>query len=119
MYDHPDDVDLTVGGSLEAHVEGTLAGPTFLCILLEQFYRTRVADKYFFERADNPGHFSPGNIIITFIIIISIIYTEQVLQIHEKEDSTGRELGEFMVRIVVVFMLHDKAEWDCISVFIQ
>lgn len=62
LYDHPDDVDLVVGGSLEAHVEGTLAGPTFLCILLEQFYRTRVADKYFFERSDNPGHFSPGTI---------------------------------------------------------
>lgn len=50
LYAHPDDVDLTVGGSLEAHVEGALAGPTFLCILTEQFFRTRVGDRFFYER---------------------------------------------------------------------
>ncbi|XP_050506213.1 peroxidase-like [Diabrotica virgifera virgifera] len=49
LYESPDDVDLTVGGSLEAHVPGTLAGPTFLCILTEQFYRTRKGDRFFFE----------------------------------------------------------------------
>jgi hypothetical protein len=47
-----DDVDLTVGASLESHVSGALAGPTFLCILTEQFYRTRVGDRYFFEHGD-------------------------------------------------------------------
>lgn len=58
LYASPDDVDLTVGGSLEAHVEGTLAGPTFLCILTEQFYRTRVGDRFFFERGDKDISFS-------------------------------------------------------------
>lgn len=57
LYEHPDDVDLTVGGSLEVHVPGTLAGPTFLCILTEQFYRTRVGDRYWFE---NAGQFTLG-----------------------------------------------------------
>ncbi|CAG9836264.1 unnamed protein product [Diabrotica balteata] len=49
LYESPDDIDLTVGGSLEAHIPGTLAGPTFLCILTEQFYRTRKGDRFFFE----------------------------------------------------------------------
>ncbi|XP_014216998.1 peroxidase-like [Copidosoma floridanum] len=49
LYETPDDVDLTVGGSLERHVQGTLAGPTFLHILSEQFFRTRVGDRYWFE----------------------------------------------------------------------
>ncbi|XP_026472426.1 peroxidase-like [Ctenocephalides felis] len=49
LYESPDDVDLTVGGSLEAHVPGAIAGPTFLCILTEQFFRTRVGDRFFFE----------------------------------------------------------------------
>lgn len=49
LYESPDDVDLTVGGSLESHVPGTSAGPTFLCILTEQFYRTRKGDRFFFE----------------------------------------------------------------------
>lgn len=52
MYLSHEDVELTVGASLESHVAGALAGPTFLCILTEQFYRTRVGDRYFFERGD-------------------------------------------------------------------
>lgn len=58
LYASVDDVDLTVGGSLEAHVEDTLAGPTFLCILTEQFYRTRVGDRFFFERGNKDTAFS-------------------------------------------------------------
>lgn len=52
LYASPDDVDLTVGGSLEEQLPGTLAGPTFLCIITRQFYRTRVGDRYWFERSD-------------------------------------------------------------------
>ncbi|XP_043797588.1 peroxidase isoform X1 [Apis laboriosa] len=52
LYVSPDDVEVTVGGSLEEHVPGTLTGPTFLCIFVEQFYRTRVGDRYWFERSD-------------------------------------------------------------------
>lgn len=58
LYASFEDVDLTVGASLEAHVEGTLSGPTFLCILTEQFYRTRVGDRFFFERGDKEIAFS-------------------------------------------------------------
>jgi peroxidase len=53
LYVSHEDVDLTVGASLESHVAGALAGPTFLCILTEQFYRTRVGDRYFYERGDH------------------------------------------------------------------
>lgn len=52
LYLSHEDVDLTVGGALEAHVAGSLAGPTFLCILTEQFFRTRVGDRFFFENGD-------------------------------------------------------------------
>lgn len=52
-YEDVDDIDLTVGGSLEKLVPGTLAGPTFLCILTEQFYRTRVGDRFFYENHEN------------------------------------------------------------------
>ncbi|KAJ8676078.1 hypothetical protein QAD02_011864 [Eretmocerus hayati] len=52
LYESPDDVDLTVGASLERHVEGTLAGPTFLNILSEQFWRTRAGDRFWYETGD-------------------------------------------------------------------
>jgi peroxidase len=49
---------LTVGASLEAHVSGALAGPTFLCILTEQFYRTRVGDRFFYSHGSPDVAFS-------------------------------------------------------------
>ncbi|XP_017489483.1 PREDICTED: peroxidase [Rhagoletis zephyria] len=52
LYASHEDVDLTVGGAVEAHITGALAGPTFLCILTEQFYRTRVGDRFWYENAD-------------------------------------------------------------------
>lgn len=60
VYSSFEDVDLTVGGSLETHVAGTLAGPTFLCILTEQFYRTRVGDRFFYENGVPDTAFTRG-----------------------------------------------------------
>ncbi|XP_034944440.1 peroxidase-like [Chelonus insularis] len=52
LYESPDDVDFVVGGSLEENSEDALTGPTFLCVIIEQFYRTRVGDRYWFESSD-------------------------------------------------------------------
>ncbi|KAI5636334.1 peroxidase domain-containing protein [Phthorimaea operculella] len=54
LYESPLDVELVVAGSLEKNVPGAQAGPTFLCILTEQFYRTRVGDRFFFENGAEP-----------------------------------------------------------------
>lgn len=68
LYPTPDDVELTVGGSLERHVQGTLSGPTFLCILIRQFYLTRVGDRYWYERGDHELAFTIGKYFIFSII---------------------------------------------------
>ncbi|XP_066589731.1 peroxidase-like isoform X2 [Prorops nasuta] len=52
LYDSPADVDVTVGASLERHIKGTIVGHTFMCILVEQFYRTRVGDRFWYESGD-------------------------------------------------------------------
>ncbi|XP_026318636.1 peroxidase-like isoform X2 [Hyposmocoma kahamanoa] len=63
LYESPQDVELVVAGSLERNVPGAQAGPTFLCILTEQFYRTRVGDRYFFENgADTDIAFTPSQL---------------------------------------------------------
>ncbi|XP_012141532.2 peroxidase [Megachile rotundata] len=58
LYASPDDVEITVGGSLEQHIQGTLTGPTFLCIMVRQFYQTRVGDRYWYERGDHEFGFT-------------------------------------------------------------
>lgn len=63
LYVSFEDVDLSVGGALERQVDGTLAGPTFLCIMTEQFRRTRVGDRFFYERGDKDIGFSPSESI--------------------------------------------------------
>ncbi|XP_067616333.1 peroxidase isoform X2 [Eurosta solidaginis] len=62
LYSGYEDVDLTVGGAVEAHVAGALAGPTFLCILTEQFYRTRVGDRFWYENGDTLTGFTEGQL---------------------------------------------------------
>lgn len=59
LYESFEDVDLSVGAALETHVNATMAGPTILCIMTEQFYRTRVGDRFFFERGDDVVGFTP------------------------------------------------------------
>lgn len=72
LYASPDDVEVTVGGSLEQHEHGTLAGPTFLCILTRQFYRTRVGDRFWYENNDRDHGFTLGMLSFTSLLAILI-----------------------------------------------
>lgn len=60
VYQHPDDVDLWVGGLIEAARNGALVGPTFGDILADQFSKFRQGDRYFYEHSpdNNPGAFT-------------------------------------------------------------
>ena len=41
LYSSVDDIDVFIGGILEPAVNGSLLGPTFLCIIGDQFQRIR------------------------------------------------------------------------------
>lgn len=70
LYETPQDVELVVAGSLERNVPGAQAGPTYLCILTEQFYRTRVGDRYFYENgADSDTAFTPSKYNLHMFLI--------------------------------------------------
>ncbi|XP_046398870.1 peroxidase-like [Ischnura elegans] len=62
VYASPEDVEINVGGFLERHVPGTLAGPTFVCILSEQFRRTRAGDRHFYEHGGFHHSFTPDQL---------------------------------------------------------
>ena len=50
-YSSPGDVDLWVGGMLERHAPSAKVGPTFLCVIADQFRRLRDGDRFFYERS--------------------------------------------------------------------
>lgn len=56
LYGHPGNIDLFVGGILEDQVSDGKIGPTFRCILIEQFNRLRHGDRHWYE---NPSTFRP------------------------------------------------------------
>lgn len=49
VYKTVDDVDLYIGGVSEIPVEGSILGPTFLCLIGDQMARLRRGDRYYFE----------------------------------------------------------------------
>lgn len=51
IYNSIDDVDLFIGGVSERTVDGALLGPTFLCLIGDQFARLRRGDRLFYEEA--------------------------------------------------------------------
>ena len=49
LYSSINDVDLYVGGLLETPIKGSMLGPTFTCIIGENFYRWKFSDRFFYE----------------------------------------------------------------------
>ncbi len=54
VYSSPKDIEIFPGGMSETPVAGGLVGPTFACLLSEQFARVMHGDRYFFTHANVP-----------------------------------------------------------------
>jgi len=63
IYKDVDDVDLFIGGISETPVPGALLGPTFRCLVGDQFKRLVQGDRYFYDTGDNPGKFTESQLI--------------------------------------------------------
>ncbi len=58
LYNHPNDIEPFTGGLAENPVKGGVVGPTFACIIAEQFKRLRFGDRFFFTHGWEEGSFN-------------------------------------------------------------
>ncbi|XP_030762974.1 peroxidasin homolog isoform X2 [Sitophilus oryzae] len=58
LYLHVDDVDLFTGGLAERPLKGAVTGPTFACIIAQQFSVLRKGDRFWYENGDMESSFT-------------------------------------------------------------
>ncbi|XP_059149392.1 peroxidasin homolog [Physella acuta] len=89
LYGHPDNIDLFIGGVSETMVEGAKMGPTFMCIIADQFKRVRDGDRFWYER---DGIFSPEQ-------VEAIKQTSIATAICDSSDSITRVQKDVFMRV--------------------
>ncbi|XP_050098780.1 uncharacterized protein LOC126579333 [Anopheles aquasalis] len=62
IYPTVDDMELFVGAAFETPLPGAVFGPTFSCIMTQQFLRARTGDRYFFETGAQEGSFTAAQL---------------------------------------------------------
>ncbi|VDM66656.1 unnamed protein product [Strongylus vulgaris] len=92
LYRTPDDIDLYVGGTLEEPIAGSVVGPTFACIIAEQFVRLRDGDRFYYE---NSGIFTPAQVAALKAVTLSWVLCQT---------------GDSMTRIVPNAFAIDRGE---------
>lgn len=60
MYPSVDEVDLFLGGLVERPEGRSLLGPTFQCLVGDQFKRLKLGDRFWYEEAGQPNSFTQG-----------------------------------------------------------
>lgn len=98
VYGHPGNIDLFVGGILEDVLPGARMGPTFACIIADQFKRLRSGDRLWYE---SPGLFT----------------TAQLAELKEAGSSLSRvicENGDNITEATVDAFMRPKSRKDLV-----
>ncbi|XP_042211663.1 peroxidase-like [Homarus americanus] len=62
LYASVDDIDPFIAGISERHAPGSVLGPTFRCIIGDQFTRLKRGDRFFYDFADMPTSFTEAQL---------------------------------------------------------
>ncbi|XP_022239909.1 peroxidase-like isoform X2 [Limulus polyphemus] len=91
LYRSVHDIDLIPGALSERHLPGALVGPTHACLIAEQFYRTRVGDRFWYENGNQSGSFTEGQLSEIRKVTLSRILCDN------SDDLNNIQLKAFML----------------------
>lgn len=84
IYKKVGDIDLFPAGLAEYPMEDALVGPTFACIIGQQFQNTKMGDRFWYESSQQPKPFSPAQLSalrnVSFSTILCVCSGIQQLQ---------------------------------------
>ncbi|UJR29119.1 hypothetical protein I4U23_010333 [Adineta vaga] len=83
VYSHVDDIDLYVGGISERSVSDGIVGPTFACIIAQQFRDLRRGDRFFYETQNPSIRFTPNQFNEIRHISLSSILCQTIKDMNE------------------------------------
>ena len=75
IYQRPEEIDLFAGGISEKHVSGLEIGPTFKCLVEEQFTSLRDGDRFYYE---NTGVFTAPQLAAIRKVTMSTVLCENL-----------------------------------------
>ncbi|XP_068223713.1 peroxidase-like isoform X1 [Palaemon carinicauda] len=91
IYRSVHDIDLFVGGLAERPVFGGLLGPTFTCLIADQFLRIKKGDRYWFEYKGSPAPFTKAQLTQLHKVTLARILCNNVPEL-EKIQSLPLEI---------------------------
>ena len=62
LYGDISDIDLFLGGLMERPADDALLGPTFQCLVGDQFKRLKFGDRFWFEEGRQSNSFTEGTL---------------------------------------------------------
>ncbi|CAD5218330.1 unnamed protein product [Bursaphelenchus okinawaensis] len=95
VYHDVDDIDLFIGGMAEKPERGALIGPTFACILSEQFEKTRHGDRFWYENFFQPSGFTEEQLMEIRKTTLAAIICDNTDNIGQMQQSVFELPNEY------------------------
>jgi peroxidase len=69
VYASVDDIDFYIAGISERPAAGALVGPTFQCIIADQFLKLKQGDRFFYDLGGQSGSFTESKFPFHFVLL--------------------------------------------------
>ncbi|XP_033611688.1 uncharacterized protein LOC111875414 [Cryptotermes secundus] len=100
IYINKEDIDLIVGGLMETPDYGVVLGPTFTCLLAEQFITVRNSDRFWYENDIPPSSFTPEQLAELRKVTVAGLLCSNVPNLEEVQSQAFVQQDSYLnVRI--------------------